>query len=69
MSTTPDPPASSTNSIEIFIDADGEVTFTDLPEELRKVAESLSDFKPSSADWCSLFPLPDQTAKGTDAGA
>lgn len=66
MSTTPDPPASSTNSIEIFIDADGKVTFTDLPAELRKVAESLSDFKPSSADWRSLFPLPRQANPKTD---
>lgn len=56
MSTPPEPPASSTNSIEIFIDADGRVTFTDLPEELRRVAETLSAFKPDAADWCSLFP-------------
>lgn len=58
-------PESSTNSIEIFIDADGQVTFTDLPEELRAVAESLSQFEPElSAQpdtdalpaWCALYP-------------
>lgn len=56
MSARPEVPTSSTNSIEIFIDADGRVTFTDLPEELRQVAQSLSHYRPVSADWCSLKP-------------
>ena len=59
MSTPPEAPKapeSSTNSIEIFIDADGQVTFTDLPEELKQVAETLCDFKTRSSDWCELYP-------------
>lgn len=47
-----------TNSIEIFIDADGQVTFTDLPEELKQVVESLAEFKDEQRSWCELLPAP-----------
>jgi len=33
---------SKTNSIEIFVDDDGVVTFTDLPTELKEVADLLA---------------------------
>ena len=53
-------PESRTNSIEIFIDADGLVTFTDLPEELRQVVETLSEFKVEPVSWCELYPQPSE---------
>lgn len=43
--TNPPPPkplASKTNNIEIFIDPNGEVTFTDLPTELKAIADLLT---------------------------
>ncbi len=46
MSITPDKSnptiGSKTNSIEIFVDDDGTVTFTDLPTELKAVADLLA---------------------------
>lgn len=46
MSITPDKSkqiiGSKTNSIEIFVDDDGVVTFTDLPSELKEVVDLLS---------------------------
>lgn len=45
-----------TNSIEIFIDANGQVTFSDLPEDLLEVVQSLGDFEPETQSWCSLYP-------------
>lgn len=38
----PEPLASKTNNIEIFIDPNGEVTFTDLPTELKAIADLLT---------------------------
>lgn len=59
MSTRPKPV--QTNSIEIFIDADGSVTFSDLPSELQAVLQSLSaEPAPSEVNWCSLLPLESQ---------
>ena len=49
-------PESKTNSIEIFIDANGRVTFTDLPTELKAVAESLAEFEVQTSSWCDLMP-------------
>lgn len=49
------PPAAlgaRTNSIDIFIDADGSVTFTDLPADLQALVESLSGFEPETTEWC-----------------
>lgn len=65
MSTTPNTPASKTNSIEIFIDADGQVTFSDLPSELLDLVQGLGAVEPlaATASWCELYPqspeLPD----------
>ncbi len=60
-------PESSTNSIEIFIDADGMVTFTDLPEELRQVAESLAQFELEPVSWCELYPQSLESEQGSRA--
>jgi hypothetical protein len=38
----------------IYIDTDGTVTLTDLPPELREVAEALDPSSP----WSTLCPLP-----------
>ncbi len=45
-----------TNSIEIFIDANGQVTFSDLPEDLLEVVQSLGDFEADTQSWCALYP-------------
>lgn len=37
----------TTNSIEIFIEPDGKVTFSDLPEALWEVAQLLEGLRPS----------------------
>jgi hypothetical protein len=53
MDNTPTPPLGNrTNSIDIFIDADGAVTFTDLPADLQALVEALSGFEPETAAWC-----------------
>lgn len=51
-------PRSRTNSIEIFIDADGAVTFSDLPAELQEVLQTLDAeaLQAPDASWCSLLP-------------
>lgn len=49
---TPPPLGTRTNSIDIFIDADGAVTFTDLPADLQALVEALSGFEPETAEWC-----------------
>ncbi|MBF2053416.1 MAG: hypothetical protein IGS03_08130 [Candidatus Sericytochromatia bacterium] len=49
-------PQSRTNSIEIFIDADGAVTFSDLPAELADVMQTLAAADLPDASWCSLLP-------------
>lgn len=49
-------PQSRTNSIEIFIDADGAVTFSDLPAELAEVMQTLAAAELPDASWCSLLP-------------
>lgn len=58
MSATPNKPASKTNSIEIFIDADGGVTFSDLPSELQEVVSALTvrEAETATASWCELYP-------------
>jgi len=64
MSSQPTTPASSTNSIEIFIDADGQVTFTDLPDDLRELVADLGQIKlAESRSWCELYP---QSPKSPD---
>ena len=46
----------TTNSIEIFIDANGQVTFSDLPEDLLEVVQRLGDFETDTQSWCALYP-------------
>ena len=64
MSKTQETPGSKTNSIEIFIDQDGQVVFSDLPLELKEVLDLLN--QPEAEEilsWCELYPqspkLPD----------
>lgn len=59
-------PGSSTNSIEIFIDADGQVTFTDLPDELREVVETLAQFEVEPVSWCELYPTSPTLTRSPD---
>lgn len=49
-----------TNSIEIFIDPDGLVTFSDLPEALWEVAQLLEGLKPSAEPDPQSPEWPDQ---------
>lgn len=57
MSAHPETPESKTNSIEIFIDEDGQVTFSDLPAELKEVADLLRPFtREALPSWCALYP-------------
>lgn len=55
-----------TNSIDIFIDADGSVTFTDLPADLQALVEALSGFEPETAKWCER-PDPQEQLPSTEA--